>query len=144
MKVDASTREEYFAAAGDREPALRELDAIIQGAAPHLKPTYLKTDYMTMLGYGMMPYKTKSMKEPGEWPLIALAYQKNHMSMYVCAVEKDGSYIAENLEPQLGKVSCGKSCIRFKKLEDLNLETVRTMLEDLDKRYQSGEKLYGA
>lgn len=140
----ANTREEYFAAADEREPDLRQLDMLIQEAAPHLKPTFVKSDYMTMLGYGMMPYQTKSMKEPGEWPLIALAAQKNHLSLYVCAVEKDGQYIAEKLQPRLGKVSCGKSCIRFKKVEDLNQETVRDMLAELDKRYAAGEKLYGA
>lgn len=143
MKVDAATKKAYFTAAGEREPALRELDAIIQQNAPHLAPTYMRTPTMTMLAYGMMPYQTKSMKEPGEWPLIALAVQKNHLAMYVCAVEKDGSYVAENLQANLGKVSCGKSCIRFKKLEDLNLDTVRTMLRDLDARYESGEQLYG-
>lgn len=142
MKVDADTREEYFVAAAEREPELRRLDEIIQQEAPGLKLMYLRTDTTTMLGYGPIPYKTKSMKEPIEWPLIALAAQKNHMSLYVCAIE-DGEYIAEKLQPELGKVKCGKSCVRFKKIEDLNLETVRTMLRDLNRRYVAGEKLYG-
>lgn len=144
MKSAAKTWEEYFVFAGERETILRELDGIIQHEAPHLVPSYLHSDTTTMLGYGMMPYKTKSMKEASEWPLVALAAQKNHIALYVCAVEKDGTYLAENLQSKLGNVSCGKSCIRFKKLEDLNLDTVRAMLRDLDKRYQSGEKLYGA
>ena len=30
--------------------------------------------------------------------------------------------LAEEYADQLGKVSCGKSCVRFRKLEDLNLK----------------------
>ena len=97
----------------------------------------------TMIGYGNMPYKTKSSKELTEWPLVLLAAQKNYMSLYLCAVEKNSQYIAEKYEKELGKVNIGKSCIRFKNLEDLNLETVKKLLKDLDKRYARGEKLFG-
>lgn len=143
MKLAAQSREEYFALAVEREPDLRELDTVIQDAAPHLEPTFFQTDTMTMLGYGMVPYKTKAMKESSEWPLIALAVQKNHIALYICVIDPDGQYVAEKLQAQLGKVSCGKSCIRFKKLEDLKIDTVRVMLQDIDTRYVAGEKLFG-
>jgi hypothetical protein len=94
------------------------------------------------LGYGMMPYQSTAMKEPGEWPLVALAAQKNYMALYVCAVI-DGQYVAEANKGKLGKVNIGKSCIRFKKFDDLNLETIKEILKDLNKRYKSGEKLFG-
>jgi hypothetical protein len=59
---------------------------------------------------------------------VALASQKNYMSLYVCAVE-DGEYLAEKYGNKLGKVSVGKSCIRFKKLEDLNLPALNKVLQ---------------
>ena len=59
--------------------------------------------------------------------MISLASQKNYISLYVCSVV-DGQYLAEKYKDQLGKVSVGKSCIRFKQLEDLNLDMVKKLL----------------
>jgi hypothetical protein len=80
-----------------------------------------------MPGYGSFKYKNYK-KEILEWPIIALASQKNYISVYVCAV-KDGEYIAEKYKNELGKASVGKSCIRFKKLEDLNLKTLEKVIK---------------
>lgn len=137
MKIEANTIEEYLGKVGERENDLRALDGIIRQSAPHLKPVLVSG----MIGYGMMPYQTKSMKEPGQWPLVALAAQKNHISIYICAVI-DSEYIAEKYAHELGHVSVGKSCIRFKKTDDLNTATLKAILMDLDRRYMAGEKLY--
>jgi len=144
MKVQADSFDEYFVKSEDREPDLREIDKLIRQAAPHLEPTVFKgmASGGVMLGYGLQSYQTKSMKEPEQWPVIALANQKNHISLYVSAVE-DGEYIAEKNADRLGKVSCGKSCIRFKKFEDLNVDVVKEMLSNIDKRITAGEKLFG-
>jgi len=142
MNIQADTIEVFFAKSGEREAELRQLDAIIRESAPHLKPELKSGMSITMLGYGLVPYQTKSMKEPTTWPLIAIAPQKNYFSLYACVVS-DGQYIAEKYEPKLGKVSCGKSCIRFKKLEDLNLDTVRELVGEIDERHVAGEKLFG-
>lgn len=139
MEAEAASRDAYFVAAGDREPELRALDELIRAHAPDLAPTLSAG---TMLGYGDLPYQTKSMKEPGVWPLLALAAQKKHLSLYVCAVV-DGTYVAEQYASELGNVSCGKSCVRFKKAADLNTEALTRMLTDLNRRYVAGEALYG-
>jgi hypothetical protein len=60
--------------------------------------------------------------------VIALANQKNYISLYVCALDK-GQYIAEKHKKELGKVSVGKSCIRFKKIEDINLPVLKKVLQ---------------
>jgi hypothetical protein len=142
MNVSADTIDEYFAAAGEREPALRTVDEVIKKAAPNLKPVLFGGMTGKMLGYGMQPYQSKSMKEPIEWPLIALANQKNYVSLYVMALE-DGEYVAEKNAGRLGRVSVGKSCIRFKKLEDLNLEVVDEIIGNVARRVAAGEKLFG-
>jgi hypothetical protein len=77
---------------------------------------------MTGLAYGPYRYKYASGRE-GDWCVIGLGAQKNYLALYVC-VTKNGKYLAEVYEKRLGKVSCGKSCIRFKKLDDLNLEVI--------------------
>lgn len=61
--------------------------------------------------------------------MIGLAAQKNHLSLYVCA-GKEGKYLPEIYGSRLGKVSCGKSCIRFKRLEDLDLGAVEEICRE--------------
>lgn len=141
MKVEASTPEEFFAAAGEREPELRELDELIRKTAPSLERKLHSGMSITMLGYGMFHYKTKSGSE-GDWPAVAIAPQKNYTSLYICAVE-DGQYVAEKHKDELGKVSCGKSCIRFKKYEDLNTDTVVKILKNIEARMKEGENPFG-
>lgn len=121
--VNAKTVKEYI---GMLEPARREqmekLHAFIQKTVPKLKPHFANN----MIGYGSFPYLNYK-KEWIEWPVIALASQKQHISVYVCAV--DGKqYVAERHAKDLGKVSVGKSCIRFKKLEDVHLPTLKKVL----------------
>ena len=143
MKIEADSFEVYFKKTGDYELELRKLDKLIREEAHDLKPKMFQNmGGGSALGYGMMPYQSSAMKEPGEWPLVALAAQKNYMAFYVCAVI-DGQYVAEVNKNKLGKVNIGKSCIRFKKFDDLNLETIKEILKDLNSRYKSGEKLFG-
>jgi hypothetical protein len=141
VNVQAKTREEYFGLAGERESALRELDGIIQEAAPHLKPLLHGGMSGMWLAYGMQPYQTKSMKETSEWPVIALANQKNYISLYVMAAE-DGEYVAEKYQGTLGKVNVGKSCIRFRKIEDLNMNGVKSLLSKVDKSFAEKGLVY--
>lgn len=101
------------------QPRRKTLDTIhkaIRAAVPALKPHIMHG----MLGYGMYHYKYASGRE-GDWFIIGLASQKNYVSLYICACDKDG-YLAEKNKDRLGKVSVGRSCNRFKKLEDLNLK----------------------
>lgn len=84
-----------------------------------------------MLGYGSFPWKNYK-KEDIEWPVVALANQKLYVSLYVCAVE-NGKYIAETYKKDLGKAAVGKSCISFKQLSDINLETLKKILKAAEK-----------
>lgn len=121
MKVEVKTIEEYFAKAGERKPMLRQLDALIQKCAPKLdRSLFENMGGGAAIGYGMAKYKFANGKV-GEWPLIGLANQKNYLAVYFCAV-KDGKYIPETYKEKLGKVSVGKSCVRFNKIEKINLQ----------------------
>ncbi len=121
--VDATTIEEYMnLLVEERKEPIQFLHEFIQKTVPALNPRFV----YNMLGYGSFMY-TNYKKEQVEWPIIALASQKNYMSLYVCALES-GEYIAEKHKDKLGKVSVGKSCIRFKKLEDLNLDEIKKVL----------------
>jgi len=121
--VKAKSVKEYFnMLPKERRVPVEFLHKFIQKAAPALRPTFA----YNMPGYGSFKYKNHK-KKIIDWPIIALASQKNYISIYVCAVE-GGKYIAEKYKDELGKVSVGRSCIRFKKLEDLNLKTLKNVI----------------
>lgn len=131
----------WFAAAGPREAELRRVDALVQEAAPDLDRQLVPVGSGHMLGYGLMPYRPRSAKETTTWPLIALAAQKRHLSLYVCAVV-DGGYIAEDRADRLGKVSCGKSCIRFTSLDRVDAGELTALLRDAVASTSSGRNEY--
>lgn len=54
-----------------------------------------------------------------------------------------GEYMTEKFFEKLGKVSIGKSCICFKKIEYLKVDTVKEILGFLEKRKKAGEVLFG-
>jgi hypothetical protein len=115
---DATTLTAYLAALPpDRKVALTTIHRAIRKAVPKLKAGICHG----MLGYGIGPYRTKS-GSTGEWFKVGLASQKNYISLYICACDENEGYLAENNKERLGKVNVGKSCIRFKKLEHLDLE----------------------
>jgi len=119
----------WFAAAGPREQELRSVDALVMAAAPGIDRQLVGAGSGQMLGYGLMPYKPRSAKETTRVPLISLAAQKRHLSLYVFAVV-DGQYLAEARAEQLGKVSCGKSCIRFTTLDKVDVVELDRLVRD--------------
>lgn len=119
----AKTPEEYFKLIDEpRRSEIVELHIFIMETIPDLKPHILAG----MIGYGSFHYKSKSGRE-GDWSIVALASQKNYISVYICA--SDGKqYIAEKNKDRFPKASIGKSCIRFKKIEDINLKVLREVI----------------
>lgn len=127
--VKARDVAEYIASTPeDRQETLTFLHEFIQKSAPGLKPHFA----YNMLGYGSFPYRNYK-KEMAEWPIIALANQKNYISLYVSCTTRDGEYLAEKNKDRLGKVNVGKSCIRFKKLEDINLGVLKEVIQSAAK-----------
>lgn len=122
--VKPTTVKQYLdAVPPDRKNLIEFLHQFLQKTAPGLKPFFA----YNMLGYGKFKYKNYK-NEIISWPIIALANQKNYVSIYVCAI-KDGEYIAERRRKELGKVNVGKSCIRFTKLENVNLDSLEEVIK---------------
>lgn len=132
--TEAKTPEEYINLVQDpdRKAEIVKLDALIKKAVPDLKPFILAG----MIGYGKFNYKYKSGRE-GEWGVIALASQKNYISVYICATDGE-EYIAEDYKhslpakagkSKLSKVNIGKSCIRFKRISDIDLGVLEEVIK---------------
>jgi Domain of unknown function (DU1801) len=135
--------DEWFAAAGPREEKLRRADALVVAAAPGIDRQLVPVGSGRMLGYGLMPYRPRSARETTTVPLIALAAQKRHLSLYVCAVV-DGEYLPETRAERLGRVSCGKSCIRFTSLEKVDRAELSALLRDAVAATAAGRNAYSA
>ena len=135
--------EAWFAAAGSREEELRRVDALVTEAAPGIDRQLVPAGAGMMLGYGLMPYRPRSAKVTTTVPLIALAAQKRHLSLYVCAVV-DGGYVAEQRADRLGTVSCGKSCIRFTSLDRVDTAELSALVRDSVAATAEGRNAYAA
>lgn len=126
--TSAKSPEEYIAAIPEpRRSDIKLVDTLIREAVPSLKPHILSG----MIGYGTYHYRYASGRE-GDWSLIALASQKNYISVYICAIES-GKYLAEEYKEKLPKASIGKSCIRFKKLADIDFSVLTEIIKKAEK-----------
>lgn len=110
----------------------------------------LPKGYVETMQYGMISYVIPLERFPKTYnklplTLASLASQKNYMALYLMSVYGDKeqqfrkSYIATGK-----KLDMGKSCVRFKSLNDLPLELIgktiaRTSVDSFIKRY---EKIY--
>ncbi len=121
----AETPAEYISELDEpRKTEIKRIDALIRKWAPKLDP-HMRSG---MIGYGTYHYKYPSGRE-GDWFKVGLASNKNYISIYACGV-KNGGYIAEAYKTRLPKASIGKSCIRFKRLDDLDLGVLEEIVKE--------------
>jgi len=128
-QLKVSTPAEYIA--GLKEPRRSEiasLDALIRKNAPKLDPFI----YSGMLGYGPHRYKYATGRE-GDGARIALASNENYISLYVGTGGKDTS-AADQYQELLPKAKIGKSCVRFKRLSDLDAAALARVIRETAKR----------
>ena len=127
-KNEANTVEEYLLMVpADRKQAIDFLHDFIQKAVPELKPYYASN----MIGYGSFYYLDPK-KQKRDWPIIALANHKDYITIYVCAIVEDKAAV-EKYTSELGKLTKGIGCIRFRKIEEINLETLQLVLKLAEK-----------
>ena len=124
--------EVWLAALDDvRRPQLEALDARIRRSAPGCD-RYVDHGF---LSYGRYAYRTPPGRT-GEWMCIALASNKQYISFYASPI---------GLEPyaeRLPKANLGRGCIRFKRLDDIDLavldEVIRASAAADGKRVVAG------
>ena len=107
-----------------RRSQVRQLHELIRATAPELEPHIVSG----MIGYGSYHYVYASGRE-GDWPIIGLANRKRAISLYASCVTADGLYLAEDFRERLPKADIGKSCVRIRKLEDVDLDVLAELIE---------------
>ena len=108
---------------------ITKLHNLICQHAPNLAP---ELQGKATLAYGGFDYQTKS-KCSGRWSRISIMVNKTGLSLMVSG-EKDGGYLLESYpKKHFGKASIGKSCVRFQKLSDLEVEHVKELISEAAK-----------
>ena len=124
-KAKAKTPREYIE--GLKEPRrsdLRELHRLIIRTAPKLRPKLGSGG----IGYGSYTYRYASGRE-GDWPILGLSSRAAYISFYACL--GDGKqYIVEKHKKELPKADVGRSCIRFKRLADVDLRVLAKIIRE--------------
>jgi hypothetical protein len=146
MQSDAATAEEYLAALPeDRREILSRVREVILA--------HLPDGYEEGMQYGMISYFVPLSRYPTTYngqalSYVALASQKNYVSLYLTSIYGNGpaeAWFREEYAKSGKKPNMGKSCVRFKKLEDLPLDLVgrAVALESVDdflQRYEASRK----
>lgn len=125
MRSEAKTVEEYLAELpDDRREAIESVRKVILDNLPD--------GYVESMNWGMIAYEVPLEVYPDTYnkqPLAfaALASQKNYMAVYLT-----GIYISDDAREEFERAyratgkrfDVGKSCVRFRKLDDLPLELI--------------------
>ena len=123
-KTAARTPDEYIDRLEEpRRSHIAALHALIRETAPGLEPHIASG----MLAYARYHYRGKSGSE-GEWFHIGLASNKRYISLYVMATAPAGGYLAESYKERLPKADIGRSCVRFKRPDEVDQEALRELI----------------
>lgn len=150
MRIEAATPEEYLEnVAEERKSVMRRLHNLIMENLPQ--------GFEPNIGYGMMGYVVPHSLYPAGYhcdpkqplPFMGLASQKNNISFYHMGIYADPEllewFTTEYPKYSKTKLDMGKSCIRFKKEENIPFpllaELVRKMkAEDWIRLYEANLK----
>lgn len=142
MRSDMTDIEEYLdALPAERQTAMRAMRDIIRQNLP--------AGYEEVMNWGMIAYQVPLADFPQTYngqPLLyaALASQKNYMSLYLNCIytdEQRREKFEDDFQESGKKMDAGKSCVRFRRLEDLPLEVITRVIastppEEFIKLYQ--------
>ena len=129
MKIEASSPKDYIdQLPPDRQAAVKKLRAVIRKNLPK--------GFKETMSYGMIGYVVPHSLYPDGYhcdtslplPFLSIASQKNFIGVYHMGIYADDTLLAwfeksyrDRVE---GKLDMGKSCIRFKKLDQIPYELI--------------------
>jgi len=128
MKIIASSPKEYL---DQLEPPKKKALAAVRRVIKKNLPE----GYKEVMQYGMISYVVPLKLYPDGYlndkktplPYVSLGAQKNHMAIYMSCIyadEKLCSWFQREYAKTGKKLDMGKSCIRFKKIEDIPLDVL--------------------
>jgi hypothetical protein len=79
----------------------------------------------SIIGFGSYHYKSERSKQEGDWFLVGFSPRKAAISLYVYSGIPEQEHLLKNL----GKFKMGKACIYVKKLEDIDQNELKKIME---------------
>jgi Domain of unknown function (DU1801) len=129
MISKAATAEEYIESIpDDRKAAFKKLRTVIKKNLPK--------GFQESMGYGMIGYCVPHSKYPAGYhcnpeqplPFMSIASQKNFIAVYHMGVYADPAllkwFTAAHAKASGKKLDMGKSCMRYKKPEDIPFDLI--------------------
>ncbi len=149
MRSEVKTPKEYLdSLPEDRKEALSELRKVILKNLPK--------GFEECINYGMLGYVVPHSKYPNGYhcdpklplPFMAIASQKNFVALYHMGIYADQKLLEwftdEFPKHSKAKLDMGKSCIRFKKLDQIPYRLIGELVSKIspEKWIDTYEKLY--
>jgi uncharacterized protein YdhG (YjbR/CyaY superfamily) len=119
----------------DRKPAIKKLRAVIKKNLPK--------GFKETMGYGMMGYVVPHSIYPAGYhcnpkdplPFMGLASQKNFIAFYHMGIYANPDLLKwftdEYIKAGVGKLDMGKSCVRFKKPENIPYDLIGKLVSKI-------------
>jgi uncharacterized protein YdhG (YjbR/CyaY superfamily) len=119
----------------DRQPYVQKLHDLIVANLPE--------GFTDCINYGMIGYVVPKTVYPAGYhcdtklplPFAGLASQKNSVNFYHMAIYADATlydwFVLEYTKHCKAKLDMGKSCIRFKKMEDIPFELIAELIRKI-------------
>jgi uncharacterized protein YdhG (YjbR/CyaY superfamily) len=116
MRIEATSSHDYFEQLpSDRQFPMARMRQLVRKHWPKAKED---------MAYGMPTYHL------GGQPVFALASQKNHITFYVMPYD-----LLSAFKHDLRTRNCGKSCIRFKRLEEEDVDLIERIVKYVGTTY---------
>lgn len=125
MHSDAGTVEGYLATLpDDRREAISAVRDVVNANLPE---GYQETMAFGMIGWGIPLEDYPDTYNGQPLGIAALASQKNHMAIYLMGLyssEPEEQWFREEYARRGMKLDMGKSCVRFKRLDQVPLDVI--------------------
>ncbi len=136
MKIEATSPDNYIEQLPeDRQEPVRKLRAIIKDNIP--------AGFEEAMSYGMIGYVVPHSAYPAGYhcdtklplPFMNIASQKNFIALYHMGIYASPAlmewFVAEYPKHNKRKLDMGKSCIRFKKVEEIPYDLITELVQKM-------------
>jgi hypothetical protein len=79
----------------------------------------------SIVGFGSYHYKSERSRQEGDWPLVGFSPRKQNLTLYIMAGNQENRDALE----RLGKHKSSVGCVYIKRLADVNLDVLSTLIE---------------
>ena len=137
MKIEAKTVAEYIAALPeDRQKIIKKIRSVIKKNLPK--------GFKEVISYNMIGWVVPLSKYPDGYhcnpklplPFLSLASQKNFIALYHMGVYSDPKlykwFTEEYPNHCTRKLDMGKSCVRFKKMDDIPYDLIGELVSKIN------------